>query len=47
VADRRDTQRAQIFGRQPAQYLPVDVVGAERGQIFFEPEPAQPFGHIH
>ena len=47
VADRRDTELAQILARQPAQHLPVNVVAAESGPILFEPEPTQPFGHIH
>src|SRR5207253_736046 len=47
MADRRDTQLAQILGRQPRQNLPVNVVVAKRGHILFEPEAAQPFGHIH
>jgi hypothetical protein len=47
VADRCHAERLQILARQPAQNLLVNVVVAERGQISFEPEAAQPFGHIH
>ena len=47
MPDRRDTEFAEILARQPAQNFPVDVVVAERGRVLFEPETAQPFGHIH
>src|SRR6516164_970422 len=36
-----------MLTRQPTQNLPVNVVVAEPGRILFEPEAAQPFGHIH
>jgi hypothetical protein len=47
VADRRNAQLPQIFRRQPAQDLPVDIVGAEREQILVRPETAQPFRNVH
>ena len=47
MADRRDTQLAQVLSREPAQNLPINVVVAERGHILLEPEAAQPFDHIH
>ena len=47
MADRRDTQLAQVLSREPAQKLPINVVVAERGHISFEPEAAQPSDHIH
>jgi len=47
VTDRRDAKLAQIVGRKPVQHLPVNIVIAERGHVLFEPEAAQPFGHIH
>jgi hypothetical protein len=45
VADRRDTQLAQVLSREPAQAR--QFVVAERGRVLFEPEAAQPFGHFH
>jgi len=47
MPDRRDTEFAEILARQPPQNFPVDVVVAECGRVLFEPETAQPFGHIH
>jgi hypothetical protein len=47
VTDRCDTQLAQILGREPTQDLSVNIVVAERWPVLFEPEAAQPFGHIH
>ena len=47
MANRCDAQVAQILGRQPAQNLPVDVVGTERRRVFFEPELAQPLHDVH
>ena len=47
MADGCDPKLAQILRRQPAQVLSVDVVVAERGRILFQPEAAQPSGHIH
>jgi hypothetical protein len=46
MADLVDNQLAQILAGEPAQHLTVDVVDAERGHIFLEPDPAQPFGYI-
>jgi len=40
-------QLAQVLSREAAQNLLIDVVVAERGHISFEPEAAQPLGHIH
>jgi len=47
MPDRRDTEFAEILARQPPQNFPVDVVVAECARVLFEPETAQPFGHIH
>jgi hypothetical protein len=47
MTDRGDAQLAQILGREPAQYVLVNVVGAEPGYVLLEPKPAQPFGYIH
>src|SRR5689334_80238 len=47
MTDRGDAQLAQILGREPAQYILVDVVGAEPGCVLLEPEPTQPLGYIH
>jgi hypothetical protein len=47
MADRSDAELAQIFARQPAQNLPVNVVVAERRPVLLEPEPTQPNRDIH
>jgi len=47
MADRRNTELAQILNRQPAQNLPINVVVTEHGLISLEPKAAEPFGHFH
>src|SRR5215470_1804205 len=47
MTNRCDAELAEILAGQPAQYLPINVIVAERGRILLEPEAAQPFGHIH
>jgi hypothetical protein len=47
VPDRSNTELTQILARESTQNLPINVVVVERGPIFFEPEAAQPFSHIH
>jgi hypothetical protein len=47
MTNRCDAELAEILAGQPAQYLPINVIVAERGRISLEPEAAQPFGHNH
>src|SRR5262249_43117732 len=47
VPDRCNAELTQILARESAQNLPINVLVTKPGPILFEPESAQPFGHIH
>jgi hypothetical protein len=47
MSDRGYANAGQVVGRQLRQHLGVDIILAQRGRVLFEPEAAQPFGHIH